>query len=91
MLKKKNKLQLTNDNMQVMSDIEESYDSSYYPDSDVSTGIKSFNNEVPQEDNYQPSNATVNRLVNKFEEGLDEGQSGIGGNNTPRREGLCQN
>lgn len=85
-------MEANNDEMN-MSDLEDSLDSSFYPDSNISTGIESYNNEVESEEEYvpegdadgsesgyQPSNSSINQLVNELEEGLNNNRN----NHTPR-------
>lgn len=88
-----------------LSDLEDSYDSSYQPGSDVSTGIESYNIEIESDDkympegnadgsdliDYQPSNASINRMVNELEEGLDNGDNRSGEEGPTHCEGLRAN
>jgi len=88
---------------QQVSDLESNHGSSYQSASDVSTGIESFNNEIPDdeeyvqgdadsEDSYHPSNAAIGRLVNELEVGLQQDQPPNPNNNTiQRRQGLRPN
>lgn len=86
-----------------ISDLEESYDLTYHPDSNVSAGIECYNAKIPSDEEYapsgdaddskyQPSNALINLIVNELEQGLqDDTKHDTSNWEAPRREGLRGN